>query len=229
MKYPATPKVKPAGEEGLHSPLITTNSSTAPTAQGINRNDNHEDDSIIIIETLTSKHFDAARKVENEFYGAGKGICFGCCPLAWCPTEKGEFEAVYRSDPDRLSTYALAIRQSDQLLVGICKTRAGGQKNTWDESMMHVPEGDELYIDVIAVTAEARGKGVGSRLMQWAEEKAKERNAKKITLGVVNGNPAKRLYDRSGFVETGSSCCAVGCLVGRPNGHFGGVTMEKQV
>jgi ribosomal protein S18 acetylase RimI-like enzyme len=201
---------------------------TAPSIQSIDRND--ELGQNIVIETLTEKHFDRAREIENEFLGStGKGFCFGSCPFSWCPMPAKEFETIYRKNPDRCSTYGLAIRQSDQFIVGVISLRQGGQAAKFDESMLHTPAKDELYVDHIAVTKDARGLGAGTQLLNWAEKKALERGASKLTLGVVKGNPAKSLYDRFGFVDVRTDCCMAWCLLGRPHGRFGVTMMEKRL
>ena len=95
----------------------------------------------------------------------------------------------------------------------------------------------ETYIEQISVSAAARGKGIGKRLLQWAEAQARAANGTSMTLTVLNGNPARRLYERFGFVvvpedpcEQCVGCCVVTCLMGRPYGlcdpHFGGVEMK---
>ncbi len=140
-----------------------------------------------------------------------------------------DFESIYSRSPDRCSTFGLAIRDADQLVVGIIALRQGGQMSKWSEDMLHKPDSKELYVDHIAVTKEARGMGVGTKLLQWAEEKAKERGATKLTLGVVNGNPAKRLYHRFGYEDVKTDCCVTTCLLGRPHGQLGATMMEKQV
>lgn len=200
-----------------------TTMAAPPSSQMIDRHG----DSEIVIESLTATNFDAARKIENEFLGAGKGLCFGLCPYRCCPISKTEFEPIYRESEDRCSTYGVAVREADQLVVGICKLRQGGQPSKWDERLMHEPAEDEMYVDCMAVTKEARGKGVGTNLLKWAEKVAGERNATKLSLGVVNGNPAKRLYYRVGYVDTDSDCFWASLLLGRPNGQFGALLMEK--
>jgi ribosomal protein S18 acetylase RimI-like enzyme len=204
-----------------------TTEKTPPVAQTIVRNGKHDDS--VIIETIAEKHFERAREIENEFFGSGKGCCYGMCPFSWCPMTKEEFESIYRKDPDRCSTYGLAIRQADQLVIGVITLRQGGQTSRFDENLFHKPKNDELYVDHIAVTTDARGMGVGTKLLEWAEEKARERKATRISLGVVHGNPAKRLYDRFGYVDVSTSTCLPGCILGRPHGQFGAVMMEKEL
>ena len=56
-----------------------------------------------------------------------------------------------------------------------------------------------LNIHDLAVIPDARGKGIGKRLLDAVEEKAKELGCAKLTLEVLEENPAKRLYERFGF------------------------------
>lgn len=61
-----------------------------------------------------------------------------------------------------------------------------------------------------------------------------------MTLGVINGNPAMRLYKRFGFEVNKTDCCdeaimmcLVTCLFGRPYGlchpNWGGSDMTKRL
>ncbi|MGW6020737.1 N-acetyltransferase family protein [Streptomyces sp. NPDC055099] len=55
-----------------------------------------------------------------------------------------------------------------------------------------------------AVTDEARGKGVGRRLVRAAVEEARRQGARRITLRVLGHNiPARTLYASEGFVIEG--------------------------
>lgn len=62
----------------------------------------------------------------------------------------------------------------------------------------------ELYIDTLSVSPKAQGKGVGTKLIKAAIQKAKEKGYSHIGLLVEMGNPhAKRLYERIGFTVVG--------------------------
>ena len=62
---------------------------------------------------------------------------------------------------------------------------------------------DEYYVDTICVTPEARGKGIGSLLLQFAIDQTKERGGHKLSLNVeTKKEQAIRLYERVGFVIT---------------------------
>jgi ribosomal protein S18 acetylase RimI-like enzyme len=61
-------------------------------------------------------------------------------------------------------------------------------------------DGDELYIDTIAVAPNQQGKGVGSSLLRHLLAYAKENSFSKVGLLVDFDNPdAQRLYERTGF------------------------------
>lgn len=49
------------------------------------------------------------------------------------------------------------------------------------------------------VTAEARGRGVGEALLKRARQHAEETGACELVLETANDNPARRLYERSGY------------------------------
>ena len=51
----------------------------------------------------------------------------------------------------------------------------------------------------IAVHPDARGMGVGTKLIETVKNEAKELGCSKITLEVREDNPAQKLYEREGF------------------------------
>ena len=64
---------------------------------------------------------------------------------------------------------------------------------------------DEYYIDTICVSKEARGLGIGTRLLQFAEQKGKQLGYSKISLNVeLEKIDARRLYERMGYSTTES-------------------------
>ena len=59
---------------------------------------------------------------------------------------------------------------------------------------------DEGEIANVAVSPERRGQGLGKRLMDWLEERAKSLGAEKLFLEVrVSNAPALALYNGCGF------------------------------
>ena len=59
----------------------------------------------------------------------------------------------------------------------------------------------ELLMDGIAVHGDARGKGVGTALLEAIFDKARELDLTSVRLDVIDANPrARTLYERRGFV-----------------------------
>lgn len=59
---------------------------------------------------------------------------------------------------------------------------------------------DELYIEYLAVSASARGRGIGTKLIEAAKAYAIEKGFRVLSLEVVDTNPgARKLYTRLGF------------------------------
>ena len=56
-----------------------------------------------------------------------------------------------------------------------------------------------INVHDLGVVPEARGKGIGGALLRAVTEKAKSEDCCKVTLEVLDNNPARRLYEREGF------------------------------
>ena len=65
----------------------------------------------------------------------------------------------------------------------------------------HAPGEDELLL--IGVIPQARGKGVGTALIDAFEREAASRGAVRIFLEMRAGNPAESVYERAGFTRIG--------------------------
>lgn len=63
---------------------------------------------------------------------------------------------------------------------------------------------DEEELLLIAVRPEARGRGLGRRLLQTYISAARRRGVRRIFLEMRANNPAHRLYSRCGFVPVGT-------------------------
>lgn len=63
------------------------------------------------------------------------------------------------------------------------------------------PKAGELLLDGLSVAAEARGRGIGSLLLEEARAEAGRQGKGAVRLSVVDSNPrARALYERMGFV-----------------------------
>ena len=62
---------------------------------------------------------------------------------------------------------------------------------------------DEYYIDTVCVHPSARGQGIGTKLLAFAEAEGRAKGYKKLSLNVeLEKVKARRLYERMGFVVT---------------------------
>ena len=73
-------------------------------------------------------------------------------------------------------------------------------------SFMHHHDPGEWYVTAVSVTPEARGEGVGAALLDDAVARARDEGMTSIALDVdAKNSGARRLYERHGFVVTGTS------------------------
>jgi ribosomal protein S18 acetylase RimI-like enzyme len=183
------------------------------------------------IQVLTLADMEGAVAVLNE--GFGSKTCCCCIPGT---TSVSEVSKRYTKCPAKLSVSAIA-KGLDGTVNGVLLVAEHGMPVY--PAGIHTTKPGEIYIEQIAVSAAARGQGVGGKLLDWCESVARERGAKVITLAVLRGNPAIKLYKRKGFAEKPEEdeceyCCGVVfvcCLMGRPYGlcspHVGAFDMQK--
>jgi len=195
-----------------------------------------QQDSDIEIHTLTQADMSGATAVLNE--GFGSKMCCCCVP----GTESvSDVSKRYTKAPAKLSVSAVAKRGG--VVVGVLLMAEYGMPVYPPFLVIPFPgipytnKPGEMYIEQVAVSAVVRGQGVGGKLLDWAESTARDRGATLLSLAVLNGNPAIRLYEKKGFVaqrDCADECCGaifVCFVMGRPYGicspHVGGVDMHK--
>ena len=109
-------------------------------------------------------------------------------------------EEIARADDDILRAQLMAPRADALLLVAelVPGTPVGCVLvTTRNDYFTHQPQ---AYVEVLAVDVAAEGQGVASALMAAAEEWARARGVRRISLTVWEPNAkARRFYDRSGY------------------------------
>jgi ribosomal protein S18 acetylase RimI-like enzyme len=75
----------------------------------------------------------------------------------------------------------------DGKVVGFIQMSTASTLRVADEVMMHKIGPKEAYIEMAAVGPDARGHGVGTKLLQWCEDLALKRGCTTLSLGVVAG------------------------------------------
>ena len=130
---------------------------------------------------------------------------------------KRELEVLFMRKDNRHSYLHTFVAVENGEIVGILVYYHGEQAKTLDANLMQwlslknaaiilvdkEAHEDEYYVDTICVAPEARGKGIGSLLLQFAIDQTKERGGHKLSLNVeTKKEQAIRLYERLGFVIT---------------------------
>jgi ribosomal protein S18 acetylase RimI-like enzyme len=68
---------------------------------------------------------------------------------------------------------------------------------------LHTYERGDFYLQFLAVDGDCRGQGIGSRLIQSMEERARQSGSARFALDVSARNEgARRLYERRGLVQS---------------------------
>jgi len=68
-----------------------------------------------------------------------------------------------------------------------------------------VKESDTFYIEKVSVIPEYRHRGLGSKILEFAESKIHEKGGKLISISLIDSNTRlKEWYAIHGFIETGT-------------------------
>ena len=166
--------------------------------------------------------------------GAGAKWCCLCCPLSEDPDGQGVLKYM-EENPSRLPTWGVAFDDGGEVLGFVAMTIHPEQPMVG----LHSTEPGEAYIDELMVSSFARGRGVGTKLLDWAEAMARERKCTHLSLEVLNGNPAMRLYERFGLKVKPAGLCYrlcfdplfICCYASLHYGcsHWGSVLMVKSL
>lgn len=186
------------------------------------------------VEALTTERLEEVLAIQNEFLADKRCCC--CCSITETLSELAERYAQF---PELLPLAAVALGADTDKPIGFVRMSVHGigERPFWDNALHELAPG-EAYIETMAVSAGNRGQGAGLKMLEFCERTARERGATKLTLGVLNGNPARRLYERFGFApkpasacDEGGACCCVLLILGRPYGvcrpECGAIVMEK--
>ena len=143
------------------------------------------------------KPLDEAEEYSKELDRLRHEFCdsktFCCCVPGGIGTEKDAAKD-YKKCPELKKVCGIAI-SPEKGVVGFCQMTFEGMPN-----LIHTTKPGEAYILMLAVDTNARGMGVGSKLMAWAEEMGRARKSSYMSLEVIHGNPAIGLYERKGYV-----------------------------
>jgi ribosomal protein S18 acetylase RimI-like enzyme len=116
-------------------------------------------------------------------------------------------EHFFRQDGNRFSYQNIQVAEENSALVGLVlsfggrdEARLNAAVTSWLE---REAEDDEWYVDALAVFSDWGRKGIGTSLLQRAEQLAREHHNLKIALHVAQDNrPALELYTHLHYVAT---------------------------
>ena len=116
-------------------------------------------------------------------------------------------EHFFRQDGNRFSYQNIQVAEQSSEVVGLVlsfggrdEARLNAAVGSWLE---REAEDDEWYVDALAVFRNWGRKGIGTRLMQSAEQQARQHHYPKIALYVAQGNKqALDLYAHLHYVVT---------------------------
>ena len=114
------------------------------------------------------------------------------------------YEQYMREYPHKIQhcRVAKSADHPDEVL-GAIQLQLTGDPGDWHLPLLmrHQLHPHEAYLEFIACHPNHTGKGIGSKLLEWAVTYARENGAKFLSLEVMAANKgAKRLYERKGFV-----------------------------
>jgi ribosomal protein S18 acetylase RimI-like enzyme len=131
----------------------------------------------------------------------------------WDKVEQ-ELCVLFKREDNRHSHLYTYVAELDEKVAGIMVLYAGADAPKLDQNLSEwlTKKGatnsevdaeslvDELYIDTVCIDSAFRGKGIGTKLFEYAEEVAKQNNSAKLSLNVeIEKEPAIRLYKRLGY------------------------------
>jgi len=164
--------------------------------------------------------------------GFGGKRCCLCCSDSESSLQ-ADARAAYSKFPDSKLEACAVARDADGHALGLAQLGSHDTSGDWQlPACMHSKlQSDTSHLERIVVGANARGKGLGKKLLDWADIKSRERGCKQIKLEVVRGNPAKRLYEKHGYVTVTGNCarCTMCPLIFCLVGHIYIDTMTKTV
>jgi ribosomal protein S18 acetylase RimI-like enzyme len=113
----------------------------------------------------------------------------------------------FRQDGNRFSYQNIQVAEQSSEVVGLVLS-FGGRDEAWLNAAVgswleREAEDDEWYVDALAVLRNWGRKGIGTRLVQTAEQQARQHHYPKIALHVAQGNrQALDLYAHLHYVVT---------------------------
>ena len=116
----------------------------------------------------------------------------------------------FRQEGNRFSYQFIQVAQQGSEVVGLVLSFGGREEERLNAAvgwqLEREAEEDEWYVDALAVFTNWGREGIGTRLLQAAEQQARHHHYPKIALNVAQENKeALSLYQRLQYVVTGKT------------------------
>jgi ribosomal protein S18 acetylase RimI-like enzyme len=113
----------------------------------------------------------------------------------------------FHQDGNRFSYQNIQVAEQSSAVVGLVLSFGGRDEARLNAAVAswleQEAEEDEWYVDALAVFSNWTRQGIGTSLMQSAEQQARQHDYRKIALNVAEGNkPAVDLYTHLHYVVT---------------------------
>jgi len=132
------------------------------------------------------------------------------------------YRKYYQNHPNKIQ-HCRIIRENNivvGIVVGAIQLQFASDPGDFDfpAGFRHHLEPGEAYVEFVACHRDHTGKGIGSKLLAWADTFARENGATKLSLEVMKKNRAVGLYKRKGYVVVDGkydpcSQCFIGCIL----------------
>lgn len=154
-----------------------------------------------ILVVPTPADFLGIAKLEGAAF-AEKLVCEGKAESEKSCVKK--YKAYHKDCPRKLEHCRIIKSDDGKTVVAACQLQAQGDTGdlSFPPGMRHELKQGEVYIEWIACHPDHAGKGLGSKLLKWADDYAKnELQAQFLSLQVMKRNEgAVRLYERKGYI-----------------------------
>jgi ribosomal protein S18 acetylase RimI-like enzyme len=119
-------------------------------------------------------------------------------------------EQFFRQDGNRFSYQNVQVAAQSSKVVGLVLSFGGREEARLNAAvgiwLEREAQDDEWYVDALAVLKNWDRKGIGTRLLQSAEQQARQHHYPKIALNVAQGNKqALDLYAHLHYVVAGQT------------------------
>lgn len=113
----------------------------------------------------------------------------------------------FREEGNRFSSQSIQVAEQRSEVVGLVLSFGGREEERLNAAigwrLEREAEDDEWYVDALAVFTNWGRKGIGTRLLQAAEQKGRQQSYPKIALNVAQENEqALSFYQRMHYVIT---------------------------